>query len=178
MAASYDVFVRLKEFIQFDSTDQANLVALAPVFAKHGGGITDTFYSTLGRFPETAKQIEGRVDVLKATHGRWMGELFGGNYDEAYFQGRIRIGLAHVRIGLDPHWVEGVMSVIRTEGLRAIAAETPDAATAAARSASFLKICDLDLMIINMAYGEERLDRLVKFTGMSRKLLENCIRRA
>ena len=28
-----------------------------------------------------------------------------------------------------------------------------------------------------MAYGDERLNRLTKFTGMSRKLLEKCIQR-
>lgn len=177
MAASNDVFVRLKEFVSFDEKDAANLQAVAPVFAKHGAGITDAFYATLGKFPETAKQIEGRVDLLKATHGRWMGELFSGVYDEAYFNNRLRIGLMHVKIGLDPHWVEGVMCLIRTEAVRAINAEIADRNVATAAIVSTLKMLDLDLMIINIAYGEERLDRLAKFTGMSRRLLETCIRK-
>ena len=46
------------------------------------------------------------------------------------------------------------------------------------RYASLVKVLDLDLMIINLAYGEERLERLSSFTGMSRKLLERCVTQA
>ena len=42
--------------------------------------------------------------------------------------------------------------------------------------AAFTKICDLDLLVINLSYGEDRLDRLTEFTGMKRTLIENIIR--
>lgn len=177
MPVNPQVFDDMKTFIGFSAADVDNLRELAPVFAKHGGTMTDTFYETLGRTPSTAKQIEGRVAVLKATHARWMGELFAGEYGEAYMNNRLRIGLAHVRIGLDPQWVEGVMSYLRVAGQSAILSEVADTARASALIGSYLRILDLDLMLINVAYAEERLDRLTKFTGMSRKLLENCIRK-
>ena len=41
----------------------------------------------------------------------------------------------------------------------------------------FGRTLDLDLLVINLAYGEERLERLTRFTGMSRKLIERCIRK-
>lgn len=178
MAATVDVFDEMKRFYGFTEGDAANLQAMAGLFAKHGGSITDGFYANMANFPATQRLIEGRVDTLKATHGRWMSELFHGTYGDAYFENRLRIGKAHVRIGLDPYYVEGVMSFLRCAGLMAIREEAPDAATAERWSNSLLRILDLDLFIINLAYGEERLDRLAKFTGMSRKLLENCIRRA
>lgn len=175
MAAGFEAYNEMKDFVSFGDEDVANLVALAPVFAKHGPTITDAFYANLMRFESTSKLIEGRVDALKKTHHRWMGELFQGSYDEAYFENRIRVGKAHVRVGLDPQYVEGVMTFLRTEGCAVIHRETGDADRAEKLCASLTKILDLDLAVINLAYAEERLDRLTAFTGMSRRLLERCI---
>lgn len=178
MTATMEQFEEMKAFLSFGAADAANLARLAPVFEAHGARITDDFYEVLARFPETAALVEGRVDALKVTHIRWMSGLFTGVYDAGYFDNRIRIGMAHVRIGLPPWYVEGVMDMIRVEGLKAIAAAFPDVQELAALYGSLVKILDLDLMVINLAYAEERLDRVTTFTGMSRKLIENVINRA
>ena len=172
-----DVFVSLKEFLGFGAEDAANLRALAPLFAAHGGAVTDAFYAKLEATPETAAIIAGRVDALKRTHARWMGELFAGDYGPAYLENRWKIGLAHVRAAVPPHYVEAVVSFLRTESERLILAHVADPAQAAAQHASLIKILDIDLMIINLAYLDERVDRLCKFTGMSRKLIERCIQK-
>lgn len=177
MAADPAVFETMKAFLDFGPTDIANLQKLGPIFARRGGEITDRFYKILGENPETAAFIEGRVDALKGTHARWMGELFAGDYGDAYFQNRIRVGMAHVRIGLDTWWVEGVMSFLRTSAAQAIREEVADPDEGTRLLASLVKILDLDLLVINVAYAEERLDRLHNFTGMSRKLIERCIRK-
>jgi len=176
MAAAYQDFVEMKSFLNFGNEDVENLKRLAPVFAKHGRDITTRFYQTLERFPATAKLIDGRVDALQKTHAQWMSELFSGEYEEAYFDRRVKIGMVHVRIGLPPYFVEAVMNFIRTEGLLAIHEEMPEEGDEL--GTSLLKILDLDLILINMAYSEERLDRVSSFTGMSRKLIENVITRA
>lgn len=176
MAADIAVFETMKGFVTFGPADVENLVRLRPVLEKHGSAITDRFYLRLAENPETAAFIEGRVDALKRTHHRWMMELCGGEYGHAYFENRIRVGMAHVRIGLDTWWVEGVMSFLRTEAVEAIRAEVSDSDVCARLYQSLVKILDLDLLIINVAYAEERLDRLHNFTGMSRKLIERCIK--
>lgn len=171
-----ELYDRLKSFVGFTADDATNLLALRPVAEKHGPMITDRFYERLAEVPETAKLIAGRVDALKKTHGQWMLSLVGGEYGTSYLESRWRIGLAHVRIGLDPYWVEGVMSFIRSSMIDAIARDVPDAQDAARKSASLVKVCDLDLLVINLSYGEDRLDRLTAFTGMKRNLIENIIR--
>ncbi len=176
MAPPTELFETLKSLIGFGPEDVKNLVALAPVVAKHGSRVTDAFYAKLARVPETAKLIEGRVDGLKKTHGQWMTSLVNGDYGQAYLESRWKIGAVHVRVGLDPHWVEGVMSFIRTAMVESMAQEITSCTELAARSASFMKICDLDLMVINLSYAEDRLDRLTVFTGMKRGLIENIIR--
>jgi hypothetical protein len=171
-----ELFERLKSFVDLTADDVQNLVALQPAIAKHGPGITIRFYERLAAVPETAKQIEGRVDQLRKTHIEWLRSLVGGVYDQGYLASRWRIGQAHVRVGLEPHWVEGVMSFIRTAGIEAIAAEIPDSRMLARHAASFIKVCDLDMLVINLSYGEDRLERLAAFTGMKRGLIENIIR--
>jgi hypothetical protein len=54
-----------------------------------------------------------------------MAELFAGDYGEAYFDNRWKIGLAHVRVGVKPWWVEAVTSFLRTEGLGLLTARSP-----------------------------------------------------
>ena len=172
----YETFEEMKRFLRFDANDVANLKALAPILLRHQQAITDYFYEQINQTPETAKLVAGRVDALKRTHGVWFGELLGGQYDQPYFETRWRIGLAHVRIGLGPHWVEGIMSIVRTKALAALAQEISDSKEMANRYTSLLKVLDLDLFVINLAYQDERLVRLTRFTGMKRGLIENVIR--
>ena len=169
------VFQELKKFIGFDDTDAANLHALAPIFAASGHAITDDFYKKLELNPETAALIAGRVDSLKATHNRWMTELFAGDYGDVYLENRWKIGLVHVRVGISPHWVEAVVSFLRASAIELIEQKIADKALQSDYAQSVVRILDLDLMIINLAYGEERLERLSQFTGMSRKLIERCV---
>jgi len=176
MTAPVELYERIKAFMGFGPEDVKNLVALRPVAEKYGPTITDDFYVRLGDTPETAKLISGRVDALKKTHREWMMSLVGGDYGQSYLESRWRIGLAHVRIGLDPYWVEGVMSFIRSSMLEVMPKEISDPAELAKKSASLTKACDLDLAVINLSYGEDRLDRLTQFTGMKRALVENIIR--
>jgi hypothetical protein len=171
-----ELLERLKAFLSFGSSDVENIRSLAPIVEKHGSGITDRFYVMLGNTPETAKQITGRVDALKRTHAEWMRTLVGGDYGEAYLVSRWRIGQAHVRTGLQPYWVEGIMSFIRTEMLGAMTKEITSTEEIARTYPSFCKACDLDLLIINLSYAEDRLDRVTDFTGMKRTLVENIIR--
>ena len=168
MADFLSRYHEMKRFIGFTDADAARLTGLGPLFAEVGGGVTDRFYTVLSQFPETAAMIEGRVDLLKATHARWM----------TYATGRLSIGRTHVRVGLDPSYVDGVMSMLRQEGVSAISAARAGTGDAAEHICSYIRILDLDLFIINFAYSEERLDRLSRFTGMKRALIENLIRKA
>lgn len=175
MTETLQLYRALQAFVGFTAEDAANLHELAPLFARHGAAITDSFYERLGANPETAEIIAGRVDALKQTHARWLAELFAGPHDERYFADRWRIGLVHVRVGVKPWWVEAVASFLRSEGVLLIEREVEDPRRRAACACSLLRVLDLDVMIINLAYGDERLARLSEFTGMSRKLIERCV---
>lgn len=166
------VFEDAKSMMDFTDKDAKRLREMGPIFAKHGPQITESFYAKLHTLPEASSIIQGREEALKSTHQSWMEGLFGGDYGSSYLENRMRIGLAHVRVNIPQYWVEYVMSILRVKCLEALQSEGGELVE---RYSSLVKILDLDLLIINIAYAEERLDRLTNFTGMSRKLLERCI---
>lgn len=171
-----ELFSELKTFLGFGDDDVARLLSVKPWVEANGRKITDAFYETIQGTPVLAPFVDGRVEKLKQTHTRWMVELVGGKYDDAYFDSRWRIGVTHVRIGLDPIWVDGTMALIRNKILIGLADTEADAHRLAEAQGSLIKVCDLDLAIINLAYAEDRLERLTNFTGMKRALIENIIR--
>ena len=171
-----EIFQQIKTFLGFGEEDAKTLRGIQAWVEAHGPKITDTFYATIGETSDLAAFIEGRVEHLKKTHIQWMRELVGGEYGDEYFKSRWKIGEAHVRIGLEPFWVDGTMSLIRGQALVSLADNLDDKAMVAAATASLIKACDLDLAIINLAYAEDRLERLSSFTGMKRALIENVIR--
>lgn len=175
MSEALQLYRALQDFVGFTADDAANLHALSPLFAAHGRALTDAFYERLAANPETAAIIAGRVDSLKQTHQRWLAELLAGPHDERYFSERWRIGLVHVRMGVKPWWVEAVACFLRAEGVALLEREIADPVARTACARSLLRVLDLDVMIINLAYGDDRLDRLSEFTGMSRKLIERCV---
>lgn len=178
MPTPFEVFNEMKTFLNFTDQDVANLKAIGPAVAKYGKAITDEFYETLSKFPATQKFLVGQVDRLKGTHAVWMGQLFEGEYGEKYFNRRMAIGQAHVRVGLDSYWCEVVMNIIRARALEALTMEIADPLEVAAKYQSLLKILDIDLLIMNLSYSEDRLDRMADCSGMSRALIENLIKQA
>ena len=176
MSSKLELFQKLKEFVGFDEDDVANLVKAGPILEPYFAPIADQFYGTIGKYPLAAKHVEGRVDKLKTTHKLWMKSLFEGTYDEEYFDWRWKIGMVHVYEGIEPHWMESVMNIIRTGLLEALAKELGDAEETAKIYSSILRVLDLDVLVINLSYSEDRLDRLTDFTGMKRGLIENIIK--
>lgn len=175
MAVEFEQYLWAQKFVNFTEEDHAHLRGLQPLIETHGPKITNKFYAIIGAHPELASFLEGRLDGLKRTHNAYMKQLVAGEYGESYFDSRVRVGMVHVVQGIKPHWVEAVMTIIRTEVLELISLNFEDPKERAAKTTAFVKICDLDAMVINFAYGEDRLDRISKFTGMSRRLIENII---
>ncbi len=171
----YEVFLKTKQLVSFSEEDAKNLVQLQEVLGPEIPAITNKFYEVLLREEGTAGFVQGRVEELKKAHIAWFEGVLQGTYEQEFFDRQFKIGLAHVRIGLMPYYVEGIMSVIRIESLAVIAAKVNDAARMTGLSSSLIKILDLNLAIINLSYYETRLKKLTEVTGLSRALLENLI---
>jgi len=96
---------RLK-FLGLTETDVTLLKALRPLFERHVGSFVDGFYGLLENFPETAQLLRDRTTVerLKGVLRDYLLRITEGNFDDAYFADRQRIGQTHERVGLQPRW--------------------------------------------------------------------------
>lgn len=93
--------------------DRNALRALRNVLEPHMGHIVDEFYAHVGKFPEALQivtQAGATIDGLKKTNPLYFDELFQGNFDDRYYESRLKVGQIHAQIGLEPVWFYAAMS--------------------------------------------------------------------
>ncbi len=95
---------RRKEYLGFEEADAKILSDLRPIISEHVDDICEQFYKRLLVFDEMDRII-GDIETLhrlKNYQRQYIISLFDGQYDEEYVHSRLRVGLVHRRIGLDP----------------------------------------------------------------------------
>ena len=93
-----------KEMFLFKSADEALLKSAKTYFKDGFSYLVDEFYEAQTRIPEISLLI-GDADTLSRlaqAQNRYVNDLFSGLYDIEYVNNRLRIGLVHKRIGVDP----------------------------------------------------------------------------
>ena len=149
-------FEELKSYVGFGAPDAAALAKLGPVVEPDLPSIAETFYAAARTSPRAMRvfQDDAQIARLKLTLQQWMRTLLAGPHDEVYFKERLRIGQAHVRVGLAQEYMFTAMGILRAElCARAIAAFDRDEATAVVCALG--RILDVELAIMVGAYTEE-----------------------
>jgi signal transduction histidine kinase len=138
----------MKRYVRFGPADEAALRLLAPRAIPHSESIIDEFYVRLTEHEEARRTLDSpeRVARHRAALLAWIETTLSGPWDEDYFNARLRIGEAHVRVGLAQKYMFGGMNVIRLALCRLAADETTREAVD--------KICDIELAIMLQAYGQ------------------------
>lgn len=98
------------EFVGFTENDAKILLELRSMIAEYADYIVDKFYLNISRYNELMTLINNAgsaIDRLKKTQKQYLLEMFGGEYGEAYFNRRLKIGVIHNKIGLTPRWYLG-----------------------------------------------------------------------
>ncbi len=173
---TFEAYSTMRRFLGLDDDDGARLKAFLPRVEDRLPAISDRFYALLEQQEDLKGLLEGRLERLKATHTQWLRGLFSGDYGESYFREQLRVGNVHVKVNLDSVWVDAVMNALRRDLHAAILAETSSEDEAVAVYGSLLKVMDLALMTINMAYNQHRMQLLHEVTGMPAVLIERLIR--
>lgn len=99
-------------YVHFDDRDVALLRGMLPMMEQHVQRIVDEFYEHLLKhkaarafFPD-----EKMLSHVKATQREYLLDLCRANFDNAYAERRLQIGVVHERIGLVPKWYLGSYS--------------------------------------------------------------------
>jgi signal transduction histidine kinase len=96
-------------FLGLAAQDGLNVRKLRAVFAEHARHFAERFYQHLLAHPHTASFLRDpqQLERLKTLQASYFAELLEGTFDAAYFEGRLRVGLAHQQVGLEPDWYLG-----------------------------------------------------------------------
>jgi signal transduction histidine kinase len=102
-----------KEFLRLTPEEEASLVKLKPLIAKHADDLVHAFYRHLLQFEETRRLLTNEMitNRLLAAQRKYLLELVGGDYGPQYVEDRLKIGRVHERIGLTPQWYLGAYNL-------------------------------------------------------------------
>lgn len=98
-----------KAFLNFTEQDIELLESIHSSLEPAREAFAANFYEHLLSFPQLQSLLNdtATVERLKKTQAKYFSELTAGNYGDGYVMERLRIGVVHQRIGLEPKWYVG-----------------------------------------------------------------------
>jgi diguanylate cyclase (GGDEF)-like protein/PAS domain S-box-containing protein len=102
-------FVLRKSYLELTEQDAQLLREIAEPLRRIHPKIMDAFYAHLQAFPKTRAFIQDpqQVQQLRQKQEHYFNELLNGNYDRDYLHKRLKVGIAHQKIGLTTDWYIG-----------------------------------------------------------------------
>ena len=164
---------QIEQHYHFTDKDAQNLRGLQPIMEQYKEQLADKFYNTLLEFPETAKFLpdEETLRKRKETLAAWFVNLFNGVYDHRYLLDIQRIGHTHVKIKLNPHYMNSSMYLVRQTCLDILERHFKDPQERMELTRSVEKILDINLDIMTSAYREEELTKVFLSYKLESKLI-------
>ena len=151
----------LKDHYRFTDDDAELLRSLQPLAEQHLDRFGDEFYDYLYGLPETAAILNrSNRERLREMHNRWFMSLFSGAYDNHYLNHLTRIGQAHVKIGLNVHFVNAAMNQIRHFLLNLVDSNYSDREQRRILREATEKMLDMNLDVMSTSYREEEMKKV------------------
>lgn len=149
----FEIDHRKKLFSITDADVQA-LKRIKPAIEHEVDTLVAEFYATQTSVPEIALLI-GDFDTLSRLRNaqrRYVLDLFSGFYDIEYVNNRLRIGLVHKRIGVEPKLYVSAVYTLRTLLLNTVAKIIPDQEEHAAVVIAIEKLFMFDVTLVFETY--------------------------
>ena len=164
----------IKKHYFFSDEDAELLKALRPLAEANKERMAAEFYDYLLEIPETAEFLKEDLlrKRLRKTHQEWFTELFSGIYDNAYYHNLQRVGQVHVRIGLNAHFVNASMNVVRHFVIELLQENFPVLEERRKYRNAAEKIIDINLDILSASYQEESLRKVFISHTLESKLIQ------
>jgi uncharacterized membrane protein (DUF373 family)/hemoglobin-like flavoprotein len=151
----------LKDHYRFTDDDAELLKSFQPLAAQHLERFNNEFYDYLYGLPETAAILNrSNRERLREMHSRWFLSLFEGVYDNHYLNHLTRIGNAHVKVGLNVHFVNAAMNQIRHFLLNLIDCNYSDREQRRILREATEKMLDMHLDVMGSSYREEEMKKV------------------
>lgn len=152
-------FREIKDNYNFTSDDEQRLMRMKPVMEAHaeeiGGALNSYIMSTKIGASLLAEDI--RKAHLFESQKSWYLAMFEGKYDNKYYEGLIKIGVVHVKKGVDAHYLNRAVNIIRNLGLDILYNQKDSEEEIIANILAFEKILDINLDVMTSSYIEEEI---------------------
>lgn len=153
---------RRKALFGFGASDVALLTYARGYVLPELDSIVEEFYRRQTAVEEIALIIGDSETMrrLRTAQMRYIDDLFSGVYDEDYVNNRLRIGLVHKRIGVEPKYYLSAVSTLKEILRGVIAAKIPDAARASAVNEALDKLLSWDTVFVFDTYIRSMLSEI------------------
>lgn len=141
---------RRKTLLSFSDLDVRLLKECISPIEKELENIVAVFYDQQTSIPEIALLI-GDADTLTRLHNaqrKYITDLFSGFYDSEYVNNRLRIGLVHKRIGVEPTLYLSAMKALKELLIGALAQHINDPAKLTQTIAALEKLIYFDTTLV------------------------------
>ncbi len=159
---------RRKEYLGLTEEDSRTLVSLRELIGENMDEIVEEFYKKILPFNEMERLI-GDAETLRRlkNHQRnYILSLFDGQYDEEYVQSRLRVGVVHKRIGVDPKlYVSAVYNLSSILGNLVMLNYKEDCKECGSSLAAIEKIIMFDLSLTFDTYIHSLMDEVRRSKG-------------
>lgn len=153
---------RRKLLFGFTLSDAETLLSARPHVLAALDAVVDEFYRRQTEIGDVALIIGDSETMrrLRIAQRRYVDELFSGVYDEDYVNDRLRIGLVHKRIGVEPKYYLSALSALREILHAAIGPALHDAARAARVNVALDRLLYFDTAFVFDTYIRSMLSEI------------------
>lgn len=146
--------LRRKELLDFTRTEEKLLAQAQSFIMREIDNIVDEFYRKETSIEEVALTIgdSETLQRLRSSQKKYVSELFSGYYDETYVNNRLRIGLVHKRIGVEPKYYLSAVKILKETLERTIRANITDESVLVATLVALDKIFFFDITLVFDTY--------------------------
>ncbi|MDP2342221.1 MAG: protoglobin domain-containing protein [Deltaproteobacteria bacterium] len=161
-----------RAFFEITDDDLALLASARPFAERHMDEFVEELYVLILGHPETRRIFanDGVVRRVQAMQKQYFLGVFSGRCDLAYVADRLRIGVAHERVGVAPKWYIGAYGRYLRQLLARLVRDIPEPAKAQAIFASATKVVAFDMALAMDTYLTAKLEAIARHQAAIREL--------
>lgn len=170
-----------KELLDLTSNDIEAILQSKPLLEPRVDEILVAFYENQTKIQEIALLI-GDADTLRRLHGfmrKYILDLFSGNYNTEYVNNRLRIGMVHKRIGVEPKYYLSATRVLKVLLSDILSEHITDKSVLSTTLSALEKLLYFDNTLVFDTYIDSLLDEIIiakKKTEQYAKSLEKKVK--
>jgi len=152
-------FKEIKDHYNLGPDDILRLKHLKPIMEEHADKVASELSSWILSTKIGSQALTDelrRIHLFEAQKG-WFLAMFEGPYDTKYYERLIRIGIVHVKNGVDAHYLNRAVNIIRSVGIRILRGSCETTDETIENILAFEKILDINLDVMTSSYIEEEI---------------------